>query len=134
MKVLLLSLGLHILADFTLQGLFGDLKSRTWWGRMFDQLHLDNARRSLYRYDYLCALLIHALYWSLITFAPLIWFSDLSEQAVVLLVADNTVVHALVDHSKANTGAINLWIDQAFHFMQIGATFGILKVLEVAGW
>ena len=133
MKMLLLSLGLHILADFTLQGLFGELKSRTWWGRMFDQLHLDYDRRSLYRFDFLCALLIHALYWSLITFAPLIWLSDLSEQAVVLVVAANTVVHALVDHAKANAYVINLWIDQAFHFMQIGATFGLLKVLEVEG-
>ena len=131
MKVLLLSLGLHILADFTLQGLFRDLKSWTWWGRMFDQLHLGNDHRSLYRYDYLCALLLHALYWSLITYAPLIWFSDLSDMAVVVLVVTNTVVHAAIDNEKANTGTINLWIDQTFHFVQIGATFGLLKVLEV---
>jgi hypothetical protein len=71
-----------------------------------------------YRFDYIAALVCHALYWSIFICAPFYasdWFLD----AIVL----NTVVHAIVDDLKANRRKINLIQDQILHLVQIMATF-----------
>lgn len=39
---------------------------------------------------------------------------------VVLII--NTIVHAIVDHAKANLGVLNLIEDQAIHMVQIVIT------------
>ena len=121
-KLFLLTLILHLFADYTLQGCLANLKCKAWWGKIchdpvwgsFD------AQFKKYKYDYVAGLACHAMYWTLITFAPVIWFSsDLFAASCVVL---NTAFHYAVDDFKANRYRINLWQDQLLHLAQIVAT------------
>ena len=113
MKVVLLMLLGHMLADYTLQGWLADGKQRKWWDKAFG-----GSLPPKYAYDYLAALFCHALYWSLIVLLPLYaspWW------AVAVLA--NAAVHAVVDDLKANRCVLNLWQDQLLHLVQIVITY-----------
>ena len=120
--ILVLMLLGHLVADYTLQGWLADGKQKSWWRKIFGG-H-ENAVPDKYRFDYIAALVCHALYWSIFICAPFFassWFLV----AVVL----NTVVHAIVDDLKANKFKINLIQDQLLHLGQILLTFGIMMAL-----
>lgn len=103
---------LHLVADYYLQGCLADLKQKCWWQKQVYQFE-----RSKYRYDYVAGLLCHALMWSLVTFIPMMvlvtqgWFAG--------IIICNTLIHAWIDHLKANKRYINLYEDQIFHVIQI---------------
>lgn len=124
MKLFLLMVLLHFIADFTLQGWFANGKQAMWWREQCaDECNMEFERRwKKYRNDYKCALIEHSLYWTLITFAPLIFFTASSWWALTLFVTGHTVSHAWIDDRKANKLEINLIQDQIFHFIQIAAT------------
>lgn len=111
----------HIFADYNLQGILASMKQKSWWE--------SNAPGSLYQYDYLCALLCHSFSWSFMIMLPIAYYQsfDIGLAFVVMLLI-NTVAHALIDHAKANTGIINLIIDQLAHLIQIEIT--ILALLR----
>ena len=121
-KTILLTLLLHLIADYTLQGCLANLKQRSWWieeGKKRDMTMQEIAK---YKHDYKCGLLCHSLYWTLVTFFPLIFLSDLSWAVVSLIVLVNTAVHYEVDDMKANHGKLTLWQDQGLHLLQIVLT------------
>ena len=124
MKLLFMILLLHLFADYTLQGILADLKQKGWWKKQCEKYGVDFHK---YRYDYICGIICHSLYWTLVTFAPLIFFKDMSDVHIAVIVIGNTAFHAIVDHIKANKFSINLIVDQALHLVQIAATVIILQ-------
>lgn len=131
-KMFLLVLLLHFISDFTLQGTLGNLKWKTWWMRECNRMEKENclewgsakATFNKYRYDYVCGLVCHSLYWTIFTFAPIIWGMS-NVWLIALLVVANAAFHYLVDDFKANRWRINLCQDQLLHLVQICITFFI---------
>ena len=130
--VLLSMVFMHILADFCLQGWLADAKQKSWWEK--------NAPEKMYKYDYICALLMHSCFWTFMMMLPaavvmVTMVNDellaigvrlvLSEKFFVWFVC-NTVWHALIDDFKANQKAINLIADQGLHILQILFTWDCL--------
>jgi hypothetical protein len=123
MKLFLLMLLLHFIADYTLQGCLANMKQKSWW---IEQCHKHGFDFAKYKYDYVCSLICHALYWTLITFTPIIFFSDLSDIDITAVVISNTVIHTIIDHIKANKFKINLIVDELFHMAQIFITYEVI--------
>lgn len=123
MKLFLLMMLLHFMADYTLQGCLANMKQKSWW---VEQCHKHGFDFAKYKYDYVCSLICHALYWTLITFAPIIFFSDLSDISIATVVIGNMAIHAIIDHIKANKFCINLIVDQLLHLAQIIITILIV--------
>ena len=123
MKVFLLMMLLHFVADYTLQGCLANMKQKSWWVEQCKNAGMDFAK---YKYDYVCSLICHALYWTLITFAPIIFFSDLSDIGIAAVVIGNMAIHAFIDHIKANKFCINLVVDQLLHLAQIFITYEVI--------
>jgi len=120
-KIFLLCLGLHFFADYTLQGWLAQAKCTAWWEK--------NAPDPLYRCDWSCALLCHAVYWTLVTYAPLIWLWPGHTAKLAVLLFLNIIAHCAIDDLKANRHHINLWHDQALHVLQIAMTMLPLAAL-----
>ena len=116
-------LGLHFFADFNLQiqGGLNKFKCKEWWKK--------HAPDKKYRNDYNCAMLIHSLFWAIVTFLPLLLLkpiivaSDLYIGAIVM----NAPIHYVIDEVKANLRLINLWTDQILHLIQIVITLAIVR-------
>lgn len=107
----------HIADDYYLQGILATLKQKAWWQR--------SAPQKMYRHDYLAALIAHAFSWSFMIMLPIALaygFHGLPRFYGSGLFL-NMVIHAVVDHQKANRGRINLITDQALHLIQILVTF-----------
>lgn len=129
-KLYLIVLLLHFISDFTLQGNLGNLKWKTWWmdecNRMEKEKKLEwgsaGATFHKYRFDYICGMVCHCLYWTIFTFSPIIW-NMTSTLQIALLVILNAGFHYWVDDMKANKWRLNLCQDQLFHLVQITATF-----------
>jgi len=113
----------HIIDDFGLQHFthLNELKQKAWWSEQL-KLHLA-LDASLYKYDYIVCLLLHAFKWSCLTLLPaLLILGFPSAVTLTVLVVLNTAVHAVVDDLKANKLAINLIQDQLVHLLQIIVT------------
>ena len=110
---------LHIVDDYYLQGWLASAKQKKYWQ--------ENAPEKLYKYDYLCALLMHSFSWAFMIMLP-IAFNAKFEIGIGYIVAFivNLLIHAFVDDLKANRKKINLWADQTIHIMQICVTFLML--------
>ena len=112
----------HVLDDFVLQPqCLSDLKQKDWWWRK-------GLSKGQYRFDYLCALLIHSLSWSIMISLPILFLGDpdrgdLYHLKVLFWV--NLVIHAVVDELKANLKLINLWVDQVIHIIQILVLYAV---------
>lgn len=111
--VIFLMLLAHIIDDFVLQTkILSTLKQRDFW----KQNHPEN----LYRYDYVCALLVHALSWSIFIVLPIFYATSWDpDWWIYLAIVANMSIHAIVDDLKANKLKINLIADQSIHFVQI---------------
>jgi len=131
-KLFLLTLLLHFISDFTLQGLLGNLKWKDWWMRECNRMEKEQtlewgsakATFRKYRFDYICGMICHCLYWTLFTFAPIIWGMN-NSWLIVALVVTNAAFHYVVDDLKANRWRLNLCQDQLLHLVQITATIFI---------
>lgn len=109
----------HIADDYYLQGILTNLKQKSFWKM--------NAPDKMYEYDYIMALLMHALSWSFMVMLPLlVHFNFDPPNLFFVLYAVNTAVHAVVDDLKANKRQINLIADQSIHIVQILATLLLL--------
>ena len=109
---------LHVIADFNLQGMLGDLKQREWWQKNYPD--------PKYAGDYRVAGTIHALAWAILTFLPFCqspWYA--------LAVAVNAPIHYFVDDAKANRHLISLCEDQTIHSMQIVCTVGFIFAVKI---
>lgn len=130
MKLFFACLLLHLVADFTLQGCLANMKQKSWWEELFKNSTEDC---KLFMMDYKCALICHSLYWTLVTFAPIIFFMKITPMAMAILVVTNTIMHAMVDDTKANYQVINLWIDQIIHLFQIVLTIFLVSKFGMIG-
>ena len=116
-KIVWICIGLHLVADYWMQGCLADMKQKDWWIKKFDEFNLDDKHRELYKFDYNVALFCHATMWSIITFSPFVFFIDSFGFSVMIFT--NILVHAFVDTLKANAKVINLADDQIIHLIQI---------------
>lgn len=113
LKILLLMVLLHIIDDFFLQSMcLSKLKQKETWTEYNEKTN------NLYKYDYIVALFIHGLSWSIMVHLPLFIF-DISEVLLIISVFANAIVHSYIDDIKANKKKINLVTDQFLHFLQI---------------
>ena len=122
MMILLMMIFLHIINDYNLQGYLASAKQKQWW--------IVNAPQEKYRHDYICALLMHSFSWTFMVMLPLSlieWHNITSD--FLLFFGLNFIIHAVVDHLKANVKAINLIQDQTIHIVQILITYWILYLV-----
>lgn len=113
MKVFLLMVLLHIIDDFVLQAAcLNKLKQKEFWKNYITD---DN---KLYQYDYLVALVIHGLSWSLMIHLPF-FFLNCNEWILFGLVIFQAIIHSRIDDLKANKKTISLVVDQSAHLLQI---------------
>lgn len=129
--VFLVMLAMHVIGDYTLQGILASMKQRMWWVNELIKIHGDEDGKlpssiwRVYQNDFIPALLAHAYLWSFCIMLPIaivMYIQGTLMTDALLLVGvflGNLVVHAVTDHLKANIGAINLVEDQVIHFVQI---------------
>lgn len=121
-KVLLLigMLFFHIVDDYYLQGFLASAKQKSWWEK--------NYPSPLYKYDYIMALIEHAFSWTVMIHIPIVVYVIACEievpsmSSACMFFFINIVIHAFVDHTKANLFKINLIQDQMVHIVQIVCT------------
>lgn len=119
--VLVGMLSFHIAHDFN-QGMMANLKQRSWWMRQ-------EGYGPKYSCDFIVALLAHSFLWSCIIMVPIVvcrW-PDIQSWYFVVIAA-NTLIHAVVDDQKANRLTLNLVEDQLAHLVQILLTWAIFIV------
>jgi hypothetical protein len=137
MNMLWTCLGLHLLADYFLQGCLSDLKRKRWWSDQIKKLYKDYDGYSKsfewqyrfikkYKYDYMAGLLCHAAMWTIVSFFPLMWFC--APGMFTMLVLANILVHFVTDHMKANAQRLNLIQDQLIHLVQVIITVLIVML------
>lgn len=112
---LLLMIFLHIVDDYYLQGVLANMKQKQWWQ--------DNAPASLYRYDYIAALIMHSMSWAFMIMLPIAIKMSFDVGGLFIGVwIVNAIIHGVVDDLKANKHKINLIQDQSIHMVQIVLT------------
>lgn len=120
--VVLFMIFMHILDDYKIQsGVLAFLKQKDYWKKV--------APQSLYRYDYIAALIIHGFSWAFMIMLPLAilmkfnigWF-------FMIMLFINAIIHAAIDDLKANRGILNLCQDQLLHIFQILGTASMFFV------
>lgn len=130
---LLASLVVHVIDDFGLQHFthLNELKQKTWWiEQCYVAKKYNNIETSIYKYDYIVCLILHAFKWSCLTILPgLLIIGFPSTIVLALLIFFNTTIHALIDDLKANRFAINLIQDQVAHILQIIVTIFLIYVI-----
>jgi hypothetical protein len=106
----------HVIADYNLQGWLASAKQKSYWEA--------NAPDKLYKYDYICALIMHSIGWTFMVMLPIAYILGFAiTKMFVIVFMFNVAFHAIVDDQKANRKFINLWYDQLFHMIQIALTF-----------
>lgn len=102
----------HIVDDYYLQGWLSSAKQKKWWNK--------NAPDSLYKCDYIMALLMHSFSWTFsVSVFPILYAVILGEKWYPILFILNLILHMFVDNLKANEKRINLIQDQIIHLFQI---------------
>lgn len=114
--ILLAMIFLHIIDDYKLQGILASMKQKKWWKEQKEY-------KSLYKYDYVPALIEHSFSWTFMIMLPITIMLHFNIGWWGIAYIINMVVHAFVDNLKANKFKINLVIDQSIHIMQIVVTW-----------
>ena len=134
----LISLMMHGIADYTLQGILASMKQRIWWVNELikhykcEDEKLPSDLWMVYRFDFIPALLMHSYMWAFMIILPyglymLAMGTLFTNMAFVLfIIIANMIIHAFVDHLKANVGILNLVEDQIIHLLQLIVTSVIL--------
>ena len=128
-KVLLLMFLFDIIDDFVLQPIcLSKLKQKKYW---IEECKKYNLNISKYDTDYITALLLHGLSWSIMIHVPLMFLGGIRDDFFLLLsVLFNAVIHAFIDNLKANKLKINLDVDQCLHGFQIVITWIVLSLIS----
>ncbi len=109
---LLLMVFAHIIDDYYLQGILAKMKTKSWWE--------EKSPDKKYKYDYIPALICHAISWSVMIILPILFITVFNPHWIIyILFVINVIIHCIVDDLKANKKKINLCIDQSIHFVQI---------------
>ena len=119
--LLILMIFCHIVDDYCLQGWLASAKQKQWWE--------ENAPQNIYKYDYLWALIMHSFSWSFMIMLPCAFALQFHVGiGYLFFIVFNTLLHAVIDHLKANLKSINLWVDQVCHMVQILGTFHLFII------
>ena len=111
---------MHIVDDYYLQGILASMKQKKWWEKQ-------EGYKSLYKYDYKMALLMHSMSWSIMIMLPAILLLNTSQYALLVIFVINTFIHYHIDDMKANKLQINLILDQTIHMMQVITTWVLVQ-------
>ena len=88
--ILIAMIFLHIIDDYKLQGILASMKQKKWWKEQNDY-------KSMYKYDYIIALLTHSFSWSFMIMLPIAFalkfdigfqYGDLVFALILLSIAD----------------------------------------------
>lgn len=115
--VLIAMIAIHIKYDFK-QGLLAEFKQKSWWKKEFPD-------KDWYKMEWVLPLLLHGFLWTtLIMIPPTLYLYYIGDDRMptvvyVMIFLGNTLIHALVDHLKANIRELNLTEDQLLHISQI---------------
>jgi hypothetical protein len=128
----------HIIDDYLLQNALANLKQKKYW-EDYMSAHYKNKslQDSIYKHDYIVALVCHAFEWSFMINLPIViyMFHRLDEPKFIIFYSIsmivNTIIHAFIDNLKANKLSINLVTDQVFHLAQIFITCGLFNLFIV---
>ena len=114
-KLFFLMLFCHMVDDFCLQTCsLSELKQKKFWAPYGEK----------YANDWLPALIIHALEWTIAIHLPIFFMMpEVPGFYLCLSILLNTVTHGIIDHLKCNEFALNLIEDQSVHLFQIVLTF-----------
>ena len=128
-KVLLLMFLFDIIDDFVLQPIcLSKLKQKRYW---IEECKKYNLNISKYDTEYITALLIHGLSWSIMIHVPLMFLGGIRDDFFLLLsVLFNAVIHAIIDNLKANKLKINLNVDICLHGFQIVITWIVFSLIS----
>lgn len=119
---------MHIIDDFGLQvKSLSYLKQKKWWENECAKLNIDVSK---YKNDYIVALILHSLSWSIMIILPMYFLTSVMDNILISLILFNTIIHAYVDNLKANKYKINLIVDQIIHIIQIILTYLIIVYYE----
>ena len=114
--VFVMMLLLHVIEDFSLQGIKAQMKQKSYWEKYDEKYH----------YDWVPVLFFHSFEWACFIMLPLAFACAFSFDWVFFaLLIVNTVIHYIVDDLKCNKLKINLQTDQMAHIIQILATWVI---------
>ena len=119
-KLLLLMIFAHIVDDYYLQGILASMKQKKWWEKQ-------EGYKSLYKYDYKMALLMHSMSWSIMILLPAMFFLNVNQYVLLGIFVINAFIHYHIDGLKANKLQINLILDQTIHIMQVIATWVLVQ-------
>lgn len=100
----------HIIEDFHIQGKMADMKQSSFWRPYGEK----------YANDWKPVIILHGMEWAMLTSMPCVvmsWFDV--PMWFVLVIVTMGLLHAYIDHLKANVGKINLITDQTLHMTQI---------------
>lgn len=114
--ILLAMIFLHIIDDYKLQGILASMKQKKWWEEQKEY-------KSLYKYDYVPALIEHSFSWTFMIMLPIAFALNFNIGWWAIAYIVNMVIHAFVDDLKANRFKINLVTDQTIHIVQIVVTW-----------
>lgn len=118
--VLLLMVAMHVIEDFHLQGRMAEMKQRSWW----------EGYPEMYSGDWVPVILLHGMEWSVLVSLPLLLLTGLDVGWwFAAMVTANGLIHAGVDHLKANDFKIDLVRDQTAHMAQIVAALCVTMVM-----
>lgn len=126
--ILLSMLAAELFVDFNLQGILADFKQKEYWDVVIKNLK-SKAKNKLpeYKYDYIVSLLIHGFIVSFAFTIPYVIAPGMSDfNKLSLVIIANTILHAGIDHLKANKKCINLLEDQLAHFICVIISWFIL--------
>ena len=127
MYILFFMILCHIVDDFVLQPVcLSNLKQKTWWEKNVIKCEW---QKELYKNDYLAALTIHSLSWSIMIHIPIMLEFIVNDWVLLISILLNAAIHFYVDNLKANENKINLIVDQSIHILQIILTFIILLIV-----
>lgn len=123
-KIPLLIILAHIISDFVIQPVsLSDLKCKSWWVKECKKNKVDFED---YKSDYIVALIMHGICWSVMILLPIMFLMDVNEWLILKLFILNAGIHSYVDDLKANRSKINLWTDQFIHLWQMLITYYIV--------
>lgn len=110
---------IHIMLDFHQGETIANMKCKDWW------LNHPEYKPS-YRFDYVIVLIFHGLSWAFALQIPALIYVHLNPlgygtitKNLLISILTHGLVHAYVDHLKANKKVINLIADQLIHIAQI---------------
>lgn len=115
--ILMIMLFLHVVEDFSLQGIKAQMKQKSYWEN-YDKKYHD---------DWIPVLLWHSFEWSFLVMLPLAFAYRFQVTWVFFaLLFINTIAHYEIDNLKCNKMKINLCTDQLSHIVQILITWMIM--------